>query len=66
MMMRITLDLPEYISKVVRPVAADTRVSFGDAVAELVRRGSRSSGGILPCFALSGSTDRERHFELLA
>ena len=38
-MMRTTLNLPDDIYEVARSVAASKRISMGEAVAELVKRG---------------------------
>jgi hypothetical protein len=40
--MRATLNLPEDVYQLARALAELRRISLGDAVAELVRRGTRS------------------------
>ena len=41
-MMRTTLNLPDDVYEAARALAELSRISLGDAVAELVRRGNRS------------------------
>ena len=58
-MMRTTLNLPEDVYEVARSIASAKRISLGEALAELVRRGlepgsrieSRESG--FPYFSVS-------------
>lgn len=57
-MMRTTLNLPDDVYEVVRSLAASKRISFGDALAELVRKGLHPaprfhSEGAFPCFSVS-------------
>jgi hypothetical protein len=40
-MMRTTLNLPDDVYELARALAGLSRISLGDAVAELVRRGNR-------------------------
>lgn len=54
--MRTTINLPDDVFEIVRSVAAAKRISLGDAVSDLVRRGLsidrfQSDAG-LPCFAV--------------
>jgi len=56
-MMRTTLNLPDDIYEVAQALAAAKKLSLGDAVAELVRKGLRPEvrireGGAFPCFAV--------------
>ncbi len=56
-MMRTTLNLPDDIYEVAQALAAAKKLSLGDAVAELVRKGLRPEvrireGGVFPCFAV--------------
>ena len=58
-MMRTTVNLPEDVYEVARSIASAKRISIGEALAELVRRGlepgsridSRESG--FPCFSVN-------------
>ena len=57
-MMRTTLNLPDDLYEVVRSLAASKRISLGEALAELVRRGlqpkpSLNTSGAFPCFSVS-------------
>lgn len=56
--MRTTLNLPDDVYEAARSVAAARRISMGDALAELVRRGLRpprriEKGGAFPSFSVS-------------
>lgn len=56
-MMRTTMNLPDDVYDVVRSFAEAKRVSLGDAVAELVRKGLRPESrpqtpGLFPTFAV--------------
>jgi hypothetical protein len=55
-MMRTTLTLPDDVFAAAKSLAAQRRMSLGDALAELVRRGFRQGPAIdlskdFPCFA---------------
>jgi hypothetical protein len=56
-MMRTTVNLPEDVYEVARSVAAAKRISIGEALAELVRRGLHpvprlKTKSAFPCFAV--------------
>jgi hypothetical protein len=56
-MMRTTLNLPDDLYEVVRSLAQSKRISMGDALAELVRKGLRPEprferGTAFPCFTV--------------
>jgi hypothetical protein len=56
-LMRTTLTLPDDVYKVARSLAADRRISLGDAIALLVRRGLQpiapaDTSKAFPCFRL--------------
>lgn len=56
-MMRTTLNIPDDVYEMVRSLSNLSRISMGDAVAELVRAGRRPPTGIdtgkgFPCFDL--------------
>ena len=56
-MMRTTINLPDDVYEAARSVATAKRVSLGEAVGELVRRGLRSQVAFqtkkpFPCFKL--------------
>jgi len=60
-MMRTTVNLPDDVYDVVRSFAEAKRVSLGDAVAELVRKGLRTESrprtpGLFPTFAVPRGT----------
>lgn len=42
--MRTTVDLPEDLHRQIRAIARDTRRTFSDTVADLMRRGLESGG----------------------
>jgi hypothetical protein len=60
-MMRTTLNLPDDVYQVARSLARSKDISFGDAIAELVRKGfeqqikMRDDCGF-PCFAVPPDT----------
>ena len=62
-MMRITVNLPDDVYELARSVASARRVSLGEALADLARRGfdraprMRSESGF-PCFAMSRRAPR--------
>ena len=56
-MMRTTVNLPDDVYEVARSVAVARRISLGEALAELVRRGFRPAPRLkttsaFPCFAV--------------
>lgn len=60
-MMRTTVNLPDDLYEVVRSLAASKRISLGQALAELVRRGlqpkpSFNVSGAFPCFSVPPDT----------
>jgi len=57
-MMRTTVNLPEDVYEVARSIAAAKRISIGDALAELVRRGLHPAPRLktktaFPCFSVA-------------
>ena len=61
-MMRTTIDLPDDVYKAARSIATAKRVSLGEAVGELVRRGLRPQAMFenrkpFPCFELVGDAE---------
>ncbi len=56
-MMRTTLNLPDDLYEIVRGIAAARRISVGQAVAELARKGLQpvprlQTGTAFPCFSI--------------
>jgi hypothetical protein len=57
-MMRTTVNLPDDVYEVVRATASAKRISLGDALAELIRRGLQPGARIeadaegFPCFTV--------------
>ena len=57
-MMRTTVNLPDDVYEIARSLAAAKRISLGEALAELIRRGREISrvqrtDSVFPCFAVS-------------
>jgi hypothetical protein len=55
-MMRTTVNLPDDVYEIIRSITAAKGVSFGDAIAELVRKGLRPESRfrddpLFPCFS---------------
>ena len=56
-MMRTTVNLPDDLYEVVRSLASSKRISMGDAMAELLRKGLHpkaklNTRSVFPCFSV--------------